>query len=131
MEKKRNLWIIPTDKASRLFIDVDDNKLKITTPIGGEHMMNQNIYITNDEEIKEGDLFITNNSEIFKCIKNKEEQCFYSVNASILTKFCKKIILTTDPDLITDGIEKISEDVLLKIVEHINSGKNIEFFDEL
>lgn len=43
----------------------------------------------------------------------------------------KKIILTTDQDLIADGVEQISEDTLLKIVEHINSGKNIESFDEL
>lgn len=43
----------------------------------------------------------------------------------------KKIILTTDQDLINDGIEQISEDTLLKIVERINSGKNIESFDEL
>ena len=108
----KNIHILPTDKPSRLFIDIEDNKLKITIPIGGEHMMNQNIYITNDEEIKEGDLFITNNSEIFKCIKNKEEQCFYSVNASILTKFCKKIILTTNTDLIQDGVEVIDDEFL-------------------
>jgi len=108
----KNVYLLPTDKQSRLFIDIEDNKLKITIPIGGEHMMNQNIYITNDEEIKEGDLFITNNSEIFKCIKNKEEQCFYSVNASILTKFCKKIILTTDQDLIKNGVQVIPDEFL-------------------
>lgn len=43
----------------------------------------------------------------------------------------KKIILTTDQQLIADGIEQISEDTLLKIVEHINSGKKIESFNEL
>jgi hypothetical protein len=48
----KNLYLIPTDKPSRLFIDVDDNKLKICVPLGGEHMMNQHIYITSDKEIK-------------------------------------------------------------------------------
>ena len=39
----KNVHLLPTEKPSRLFIDIDDNKLKITVPIGGEHMMNQNI----------------------------------------------------------------------------------------
>ena len=49
----KNVYLLATDKPSKLFIDIEDNKLKITIPIGGEHMMNQNIYITNDEEIIE------------------------------------------------------------------------------
>jgi hypothetical protein len=43
----------------------------------------------------------------------------------------RKSSITIDQDLIADGVEQISEDTLLKIVEHINSGKNIESFDEL
>lgn len=50
----QNLFLLATDKPSRLFIDVDNNKLTITNnPIGGEYMMNQNIYIISNEEIKE------------------------------------------------------------------------------
>jgi hypothetical protein len=51
----KNIHVLSTDKPSKLFIDIDDKKLKICVPLGGEHMMNQNIYITSDEEIKEGD----------------------------------------------------------------------------
>ena len=62
----KNIHILPTDKPSRLFIDVDDNKLKITIPIGGEHMMNQNIYITNNEEIIEEYWCIDKHNVVYK-----------------------------------------------------------------
>ena len=107
----KNIYILPTDKASRLFIDVDDNKLKITIPIGGEHMMNQNIYITNDEEIKYGDyryslsqnniLFVTG----FTLKVNKE---YWKLN----NHTHKKIILTTDQDLIKNGVQAIDYEFL-------------------
>ncbi len=83
----------------------------------------QHIYITNDEEIKEGDWFLYCNQINKRIRKNPKAEYPYPNY--------KKIILTTDQDLINDGIEQISEDTLLKIVEHINSGKNIESFDEL
>ena len=138
----QNLFLLATDKPSRLFIDVDNNKLTITNnPIGGEYMMNQNIYIISNEEIKEGDWYLvelfkitaeSDNFRIEKCTKLDDVWCNnFDVLSTRHKDNCKKIILTTDQDLIADGIEQISEDVLLKIVEHINSGKNIESFDEL
>ncbi len=140
----QNLFLLATDKPSRLFIDVDNNKLTITNnPIGGEYMMNQNIYIISNEEIKEGDWCIMTNDYgdnylvrviSLKCIGGKEIRVQLLLNGkenTPLLEKCEKIILTTDQDLIADGIEQISEDTLLKIVEHINSGKNIESFDEL
>lgn len=113
----KNIHILPTDKPSRL-IHNDANQLCYQSNKSFKndrkwmYRKKFNIYITNSEEIKEGNWFITNNNEIFKCIKNKEEQCFYSLNASILTKFCKKIILTTDTDLIKDGVQTIDNEFL-------------------
>ena len=112
----KNIHVLPTDKPSRLhsykgMLNLAASEFVAPTIVKND-LINQNIYITNDEEIKEGDWFITNNNEIFKCIKNKEEQCFYSLNASILTKFCKKIILTTDTDLIKDGIQATDDEFL-------------------
>lgn len=138
----QNLFLLATDKPSRLFIDVDNNKLTITNnPIGGEYMMNQNIYIISDEEIKEGDWYLvelfkitaeSDNFHIEKCTKLDDVWCNnFDVLSARHKDNCKKIILTTDQDLIADGIEQISEDTLLKIIEHINSGKNIESFGEL
>ena len=92
------------------------------------HKINQNIYITSDEEIKEGEWCMVTPfgvDKFAKVIRFKKE------NGTLYNSECKKIILTTDQDLIADGIEQISEDVLLKIVEHIKSGKNIESFNEL
>lgn len=145
MEKKRNLWVIPTDKPSRLFDDGIEFYLGELKDRKGHPVTSYNIYITSDEDIKKGDWFInfdllgrldTIYDPIHKCLKvSNSTITSFEVQVedefTILKSFCKKIILTTDQDLIADGIEQISEDVLLKIVEHINSGKNIESFDEL
>jgi hypothetical protein len=110
----KNVYLLATDKPSKLFIDIDDNKLKITIPIGGEHMMNQHIYITNSEEIKEGDWFyntISLKPEPFKACENGDGY----VNCSKYSHYridCKKIILTTDTDLIKDGVQAIEDEFL-------------------
>ena len=107
----KNIYILPTDKASRLFIDFDDNKLKITIPIGGEHMMNQNIYITNDEEIKYGDYrysLIQNNIVFVTLFTLKVNKEYWKLN----NHTHKKIILTTDTDLIKDGVQAIDDEFL-------------------
>lgn len=107
------------------------------------YKIGKELFITSEEEIKEGDWCIMTNDFndnyivkviSLKCIGGKEIRVLLSLNNqenTTLKKNCKKIILTTDPDLIKDGVEQISEDVLLKIVEHMNSGKNIKSFDEL
>jgi hypothetical protein len=103
----KNIHILPTDKPSKLFIDIDDNKLKITEPLGGEYMMNQHIYITSDEEIKGFDwcydkvlniVFQTDNHTDFNYV-NQTDNVF-------------KIILTTDQDLIKDGLQAIDDKFL-------------------
>lgn len=57
---EKNLWVIPTDKASKLCIIRKNLLLRRfvdweSKPIDWEEGdgVNQNIYITNDEEIKE------------------------------------------------------------------------------
>ena len=64
-----------------------------------------NIYITNDEEIKEGDLII---------YKNGDEYYFAEYRLGYYDRYelCKKIILTTDQDLIADGVQKIPDEFL-------------------
>ena len=69
----KNIHILPTDKPSRLglcnnqlvFLQKHQNIL-----VGHKDYptTNQNIYITSDEEIKEGDWFIRNGS-IHKCFR--------------------------------------------------------------
>jgi hypothetical protein len=113
MEKRKNCWVIPTDKPSRLH---EFGNIWFSHKEPTECFRNYNIYITSND-IKEERCWVINSM-------NKKESVPHS-------KWGKLIIMTTDQYLIKDGVEQISEDTLLKIVEHINSGKNIESFDEL
>jgi hypothetical protein len=93
-----NIHVLPTDKPSGLFKDE-----------------NQHIYITSDEEIKEGDWYISFlENEVYKA--TKETQNIMSVaNLVGSTSYKKthfKIILTTDQDLIKDGVQAIDDDFL-------------------
>ena len=110
MEKKRNLWVIPTDKPSRLmlrhrilFFFKDDDSIPKGTA------KNQNIYITSDEEIKEGDWYFFNvgyASGIKKADENDVKQIHLEIEP-------RKIILTTDnEDLIKDGVQAINDEFL-------------------
>jgi len=112
MEQERNLWVIPTDEPSRLWKNnLLQGKLELSEEVL-PYNTSQNIYITSDEEIKEGDWFITEKNTICKCVK-VDEKYAYSIEAgSMIKKNCKKIILTTDPDLIKDGVQAIDDDFL-------------------
>jgi hypothetical protein len=118
MEKKRNLWVIPTDKPSRLHLWTDE---KGTRPelceLEYSHTRNtQNIYITSDEEIKEGDWVLGDfpDNPIGKVIaKYGQEFTAQSLNGDkygLAEYDSKKIILTTDQDLIKDGVQAIDDE---------------------
>jgi hypothetical protein len=96
----KNIHIIPTDKPSRLVIDTIENKLYYQPILHNKtvNVLPQNIYITSDSEIKEGD-WIIRNKKIVKAINT----AYYSA---------KKIILTTDQDLIKDGVQAIDDEFL-------------------
>jgi len=114
--KMKNIHIIPTDKPSRLF--KVSGELKLTRNFdfynGSEY---QNIYITNDEEIKEEDWLFANQGankivEIkegnypYGSINNKGDMIFNSKH------WKSKIILTTDQDLVKDGVQAIDDEFL-------------------
>jgi hypothetical protein len=101
----KNIHVLPTDKPSRLHFDSElfiSPKIQLSKSINSI-VEGRNIYITNDEEIKEGiaewgfDLY--------------ENKIFFPVNNwKGLTKGrYKKIILTTDQDLIKDGVQEIND----------------------
>jgi hypothetical protein len=116
MEKKRNCWVIPTDKPSRLFIDDGILELDSEAIISEDSwIINQNIYITNDEEIKERDLIINlDTNRISKADFKKD------ILKNYIAKHFKKIILTTDQDLIKDGIQAIPDEFLEWFVKNPN-----------
>jgi hypothetical protein len=110
----KNIHVLPTDKPSRLFVDIYHNKLKITQPLSGEYMMNQNIYITSDEEIKD-----------VRPHKGKwqlEQEQILNKFPTYLTDLseCKLVVITTDQELIKDGVQAIDDTFLEWFVKNPN-----------
>ena len=111
MEKTKNCWVIPTDKPSRLFKLSGD--LHLHTEEGIDPKRNQNIYITSDEEIKASDWCIDDRNTLNKIINvSDNEYLMFENGNSVKNTKCKKIILTTDQDLIADGIQAISDEFI-------------------
>jgi hypothetical protein len=121
----KNLYLLPTDKQSRLVKIKDTFFLTSTDNIPGGTFYN--IYITSDEEIGEGDCYLdTTVNVIFK-----NDKLFLNGTGY------KKIILSTDPTLIADGVQSIDDEFLLWFVKNSScefvevirnkklSGKNI------
>ena len=113
----KNIYLLPTDKPSRLCYDKDDNLL--FAPNAGFTIADgkQNIYITNDEEIKYGYVLNTFNNSIYKIVPdNSSREILANPNILPLCAINKehyfKIILTTDPDLIADGVQAIDDEFL-------------------
>jgi hypothetical protein len=90
-------------KYGHLFLD---NKIKSYYNCTPQH-----IYITNDEEIKPNDWY-ENNGVIFKADTPFDEGNNPNNSNPRVTDFNKKIILTTDPQLIEDGIQAIDDEFL-------------------
>jgi hypothetical protein len=98
----KNLHLIGTDKPSRLLKSAFCLEL-LPTASNGWKKPNQNIYITNDETIKTGDWYIADNKLYGASVDHMPELYTYP---------CKKIILTTDQDLIKDGVQAIDDEFL-------------------
>jgi hypothetical protein len=97
----KNIHILPTDKPSRVWTDLDGNFY--LHPIPTTLFFMQHIYITSDEEIKEGDwVFNFEYNYIVRYDSKKHDDKFWY----------KKIILTTDQDLIKDGVQAIDDEFL-------------------
>ena len=111
--KMKNIHVLVTDKPSRLHLG--NSGLVLCDLIFNPTTINaQHIYITSDEEIKEEDWFyntISLKPEPFKACENGDGY----VNCSRYSHYridCKKIILTTDQDLIKDGVQPIDDEFL-------------------
>jgi hypothetical protein len=99
----KNIHILPTDNEQHSIIQKHTGLLLKQTKEKHFSGNKMNLYITSDEEIKDGDwiLEISDNS-IFTI------QIQPNTN---LSKY-KKIILTTDQDLIKDGVQSIDDEFL-------------------
>ena len=93
----RNIHIFKTDKLTRLhgyaYGELGLSKKHLLWKEG------RNIYITNDEQVNRYDYYINNN------------ECIQAMLVPVTSK-CKKIILTTDRDLIENGVQSIDDEFL-------------------
>ena len=110
----KNIHLIPTDKPSRLQLNVNTKRLILFNNIQSNnesaHLTTQNIYITSDEEITEGDYYLYGD-EILK----SDKLGTFDVT---MVDICKKIILTTDPKLINDSVQGIDDEFLQWFVKN-------------
>jgi hypothetical protein len=78
-----------------------------------QFLMTRKIYITSDKEIKEGDWFIHTSQQIKKCESIVGKSIVIdNGKSSLWSDKSKKIILTTDQDLIKDGVQAINDEFL-------------------
>jgi hypothetical protein len=105
------IHLIPTDKPSRLTKQGDDlEKIWLyTRPIDfrANEIYPQHIYITDNSEIKDCWILNTRTNEVYFL------NGFYGIQPE-----SKKIILTTDQDLIKDGVQAIDDKFLELFVKN-------------
>ena len=129
----KNIHILPTDKPSRLFEIfqfnfIFDNENKYSEEYKKNHKYkNKNIYITSNEEIKEGDYICASGGFRFVKTLNKDKARTFEddgiVSKQNPSSSChlsnyKKIILTTDVDLIKNGVQAIDDEFLAWFVKN-------------
>jgi len=119
----KNIHIVPTDKPSRLHLAYDKNYYLSVEPfiqLDTKNYKSFNIYITSDEEIKEGDWILNPTNEVQNCIGlekgiGTDNICWVKVKETTTLQQIlnsQKIILTTDQDLIKNGVQAIDDDFL-------------------
>ncbi len=107
----KNIFLIPTDKESRLWRDLDSNKLRFDNLSHSNSnectkCSHEYVYITSDEEgIYDKDYYLYEGS-VFQARPRDEGN------------FKNKVILTTDQDLIKDGVQKIDDEFLQFFVKN-------------
>ena len=97
----KNIHLLPTDKPSRLHYYNHFDPLGLSKEYL-QWKQGRNIYITSDEQPKHNDYYTTDGKEIYYC---------NTLNPTRNNHY-KKVILTTDQDLIVDGIQAIDDEFL-------------------
>jgi len=100
----KNLYILQTDQPSRLHYYFELNKRYVLSKKPLNWRTASHIYITSDIEIKKSDWVLNSWNEIHKVTKNDKSKSYKNT--------CRKIILTTDPTLISDGVQAIDDEFL-------------------
>jgi hypothetical protein len=107
----KNIHVLPTEKPSRLYLTTHEYIFEEGYSLPTDECENKNIYITSDEEIKEGDYrysAVQNNIELVTEFSLKVNNEYWKLNPNLY----KKIILTTDQDLIKNDVQAINDEFL-------------------
>lgn len=117
----KNIYLIPTDQPSMLHKAFDEVFILSIFPTltnGLYKSVPYFLYITSEEEIKEGDwtLMFDDFGNLFLC--DKPQQYLGIEKGHHLNKGLRKIILTTDPTLIADGVQAIDDEFLKWFVKN-------------
>ena len=107
----KNIHILPTDKETRLYLSNYGKELNLASHPKTLYSTGQNIYITSDEDIKDGDWY-------YDLDLNELHQYIHSIGVTFNT--LKKIILTTDQNLIKDDVQAIDDEFLEWFVKNPN-----------
>ena len=113
----KNIFLIPTDKESRLWRDLDSNKLTFDNLSHSNSnectkCSHEYVYITSDSKFVR-DEYITDGIEVIKATSK-----LVDAQGLVGRRDWNKIIITTDPELIKDGVHPIGEDFLKWFVEN-------------
>ena len=124
----KNIYLLPTDKPSRLHLWTDENGTRSALcGLEYSHTRNtQHIYITSDKEITgfENNIWVIKGQRVF---------LWQNTMALVSNNKPRKIILTTDQDLIKDGVQAIDDEFLEWFVKNPNcefvKASELRFFD--
>jgi hypothetical protein len=113
----KNIYLLPTDKPSRLYLH-SNGEIQIRTELSrtdGYLGNNQHIYITSDKEIK-ANVYALINGVLCKTEIKEGKIVSGQLSGGATMDICKteylEIILTTDQDLIKDGVQAIDDEFL-------------------
>ena len=90
----KNIYLYQTDQPTGIFETNSGLQFSIMNKVRHGEFKGYHIYITSDEEIKKDEYYLGDDNHIYNLVT--------SVNNN-----GKKIILTTDPALIADGVQAI------------------------
>ena len=108
----KNIYLLPTDKPSRLYCWGQKLKLGgLTSANKRLGIINQHIYITSDGEIKEGDWVLYHEDRISQVLGINIDELKLD-RGGVWNSSCERILLTTDPQLIKDGVQAIDNEFL-------------------
>lgn len=126
----KNIHIIPTDKPTKLIQKRITKEIKLSSLNNPQLWDNIHIYITNDDIVEDGYAFNSFNNTVYKIVPNNSsrEVLAHPNNlplCAINKEHYYKIILTTDQDLIKDGVQVIDD----KFLEYFVNNPSCEFVE--